>query len=289
MKKFIISIVAFLSLVLLTGCEIKRDLLEDVDIYTTVYPIEFIVDSLYGDKANVYSIYPAEVNLDEYSLTNKQISTYSQCAIFVYNGLTDEKLIARDMLNANTKLKLIRASDGLEYENAIEELWLNPRNYLMIAHNIKNGLEEYITSKYVNDEIDASYEKLKILISKYDAELSAIPINAEDNNIIIGSKGLLFLEKYGFNIISLVYDGNEISSNTMTKIKRLMSEKKVKYIFILDNEEETKEMKELAKAGLKIVRLRTMTVKKESDIANGITYKNMMQEMLDLIKKEMYE
>lgn len=289
MKRIIYSFLLIILTIIVSGCEIKRDTLENVDVYTTVYPIEFIIESLYGEKADVYSIYPAEVNLDEYSLTDKQISTYSQCAIFIYNGLTKEKVIARDMLNANTNLKLIDVSQGLEYENAVEELWLNPRDYLMLAHNVKEGLEEYITNKYIIDEIEKDYESLKVLISSFDAELNAIPINAEDKNIIIGSKGLLFLEKYGFDITSLVPNGKEISSNTMNKAKRLISEKKVKYIFILDNQEETDEMKELVKAGAKIVKLRSMTIKSEKEIASGINYKNMMQETLDLLKKEMYE
>ena len=289
MKKYIGLFLIGVLTVLMCGCEIKRDTLEDVDIYTTVYPIEFIVESLYGKNADVYSIYPAEVNLAEYILTEKQISTYAKCAIFIYNGLTNEKVIARDMLNANTNLKLIDVSQGLEYENAVEELWLNPRDYLMLAHNVKNGLEEYISNKYIIEEIEKDYEKLKILVSSFDAELNAIPINAEDKNIIIGSKGLLFLEKYGFDVTNISSDKEEVSSSIMSKAKRLISEKKVKYVFVLDNQEETDEIKELIKAGAKLVKLRTMTVKSENDLANGITYKNMMQETLGLIKKEVYE
>ena len=289
MKKFLVLIVMVFTSFLISGCEIKRDKLEDVDIYTTVYPIEFIVESLYGKNAEVYSIYPAEVNLDEYSLTEKQISTYSKSALFIYNGLSNEKVIARDMLNANTNLKLIDVSQGLEYEHSIEELWLNPRDYLMLAHNVKNGLEEYITNKYIIEEIEKDYETLKILVSSFDAELNAMSLNAEDNNIVIGSDALLFLEKYGFSITNVSKDKEEVPSAVMSKVKRLISEKKVKYIFILDNENETDEIKELVKAGAKTVKLRSMTIKTEADVTNGITYKNMMQETLDALKKEVYE
>ena len=243
MKKFLISIMIAFASLLLSGCEIKRDTLENVDIYTTVYPIEFIVESLYGNNAQVYSIYPAEVNLEEYNLTEKQISTYSKGAIFIYNGLSNEKVIARDMLNANTNLKLIDVSQGLEYEQSVEELWLNPRDYLMLAHNVKNGLEEYITNKYVIEEIEKDYEALKILVSSFDAELNAMSLNALDNNIIIGSNTLLFLEKYGFSITNIDASKEDVPSATMSKAKRLINEKKVKYIFILDNEEQTDEIK----------------------------------------------
>ena len=60
MKKIFILI---LSLFLLTGCDlIKSDALKDIDVYTTTYPVNYIIDYLYGDNANIYSIYPNGVN-----------------------------------------------------------------------------------------------------------------------------------------------------------------------------------------------------------------------------------
>ena len=37
-----------LSLIL-TGCLFKRDTMEDIDIYTTIYPINYLTNYLYGD------------------------------------------------------------------------------------------------------------------------------------------------------------------------------------------------------------------------------------------------
>lgn len=273
----------------LSGCMIKRDNLENVDIYTTVYPIEFIVDSLYGYNSNVSSIYPAEVNLDEYKLTKKQIETYSEGAIFVYNGLSDEKSIARDLLNKNTDLKIIDVSQGLEFTHAVEELWVNPRDYLMLAHNVKDGLEEYISNKYIIEEIDKNYEELKVLISGFDAELELIPDNATDNNIIVASDTLSFLSKYGFTVTNVDESTGEIPSTTISKAKKLIQDKTVNYIFMLDNAAETDTVKDLVAAGAEIVRVRSMTIKSEKDIEDGTTYKTMMRETIDAIKKEVYE
>ena len=54
MKK--IFLVLFLCF-LLTGC-IKMDSMDDIDIYTSVYPIEYITNRLYGQNSTVKSIYP---------------------------------------------------------------------------------------------------------------------------------------------------------------------------------------------------------------------------------------
>lgn len=289
MKKIIALLIASLIVLCSTGCVIKRDNLEDVDIYTTVYPIEYIVDKLYGYNSHVSSIYPAEIDIENYSLTPKQIEDYSKGAIFVYNGLSNEKSIARDLLNKNVDLKIIDVSQGLEFTYSVEELWLNPRDYLMLAHNIKNGLEEYISNKYIIEEINKNYEELKVLISGFDAELEMIPENADDTNIIVANDTLSFLSKYGFTVTNVDENTGEIPSSTMSKAKKLIQNKTIKYVFMLDNDEETETVKTLVAAGAQIVRLRSMTVKTENDIAKNVNYKNMMRENIDAIKKEVFD
>ena len=83
---FIVLTLAFMS----TGC-IKRDNMEDITIYTTNYPTEYITKRLYGDYSRVKSIYPDGVNINDYELTNKQIEDYSSADLFIFNGLSNEK------------------------------------------------------------------------------------------------------------------------------------------------------------------------------------------------------
>ena len=56
MKK-IKYILALLIIILLTGCDLlKRDTMEDITIITTIYPLEYALDYLYGDNAIINSI-----------------------------------------------------------------------------------------------------------------------------------------------------------------------------------------------------------------------------------------
>lgn len=285
LKKFLILC---LVLVMACGC-FKRDDLEDVDIFTTVYPIQYVTDYLYGYNSNVKSIYPAETVIEEYSLTKKQIEEYSKGSIFVYNGLTNEKSIARDLLNSNKNLKIIDVSQGLEFNSSVEELWLNPSDFLMLAHNVKNGFEEYINNKYIIEEINKNYETLKVLISSYDAEFQLIRESAKNTDILIASDSLTFLSKYGFNITNIDESLGEVSNNTKNKVKRLINDKAVKYIYMLDNQKETDLIKSYVDAGLQVIKLRSMTILTEQDISNGSNYKTMMRDNLEEIKKELYE
>ena len=74
---------------------------EDATIYTTVYPIEYLTESLYSDYATISSIYPSGADVSNYSLTDKQIKEYAKGDLFIYNGLGNEKNIAKDLINRN--------------------------------------------------------------------------------------------------------------------------------------------------------------------------------------------
>ena len=170
MKKLTILTLLTIIVINLTGC-LKIDSLEDIDIYTTVYPIEYITRCLYGKHSNVYSIYPDGINVDEYSLTDKQIKDYSKASLFIYNGIGKEKEYVIPMFNHNKNIKIIDTTLTLDYENDIAELWLDPSNFLMLAQNIRTGFKEYINNHYLKNEIDENYEQLKLDVSNLDAKL----------------------------------------------------------------------------------------------------------------------
>ena len=214
-KKNLLKIFCLLlGLFSLTGC-FKRDDMEDISIVVSTYPIEYIVKSLYGAYSNIDSIYPSGVDVNNYELTDKQINDYSKNTLFVYNGLSDEKNIARSFLNQNRNMKIIDVSYGLniEYGKTSEELWLSPNNYLMLATTTKNNLSDFINSKYLIQMIDTNYKKLQEDLSLMDANLRSIGA-ASKKPVITTTNSLKYLENYGFNVISL-----EDSKNVTTDLK----------------------------------------------------------------------
>ena len=83
-KKLFTSLGLILVLFSITGC-FKRDDLEDVTIYTTVYPIEYLTKRLYGYNSEVVSIYPNGVDVNTYELSEKQVKNYIFIACFFIN------------------------------------------------------------------------------------------------------------------------------------------------------------------------------------------------------------
>lgn len=202
-KKLIILLLPLL----LTGCFFKRDTMENINIYTTIYPINYLTNYLYEDYSSVYSIYPSGVNINEFNLSDKKISEYSKSDLFIFNGQDKDRDYAVKMINKNNDLKIIDTSLSITYDYSVTELWLNPNNYLMMAQNIKTGLNEYISDPYINKEIDKKYEELNKSLSKLDAYLKETLKNASYKTIVTDSDSLKFLELLltdkSFNVISL--------------------------------------------------------------------------------------
>ena len=162
MKNKIKTFLLIITCVLIfTGC-FKRDNMEGINIITTVYPLEYISTRLYGENSVINSIYPDGINIQEYKISSKEYKDFSKQDLFIYNGLTTDRDIALKLLNKNKDILIMDANFGMEFQYGIEELWLNPSNLLMISQNIKNSLSELIDSKYIKDEINSSYEELKV-------------------------------------------------------------------------------------------------------------------------------
>lgn len=201
MKKIFIIL---LSIFLLTGCTfIENDSMDNIEVYTTTYPSINLINYLYKDHATINSVYPNGVNFKEYVVSNKKLSEFAKSDLFVFNSQDIERDYAVRMLNANKNLKLIDTAYGMNYTYGIEELWLNPYNYLMMAKNVKNSLAEYITNPYLNEEINKNYEDLKYELSKLDATYQETLKDTKYKTIVTTKDFFKFLEKYNIEVISL--------------------------------------------------------------------------------------
>ena len=286
MKRFIkiLSLVTFLFI--LTGC--KSDSMDDITIYTSVYPIEFVTDKLYGEYADIYNMYPQGINPYEYNFTDKQITNYADSDLIVYNGLDKEKDLIVKMLNKNKNLKIIDATNKITYKNNLDEIWINPSNLLMIANNIKDGLKEYVSSRYIIDTINNNYEELKLEISSLDAELKEIAANADYKDILVSSNQFNFLEKYGLNVIS--FDEETYTESIYNTALNLYNEDKISYIFLKKDEKENEMIKNLRKecSELKILYIDTLNNIATTDKNEEINYITIMNENIEKFKQELY-
>lgn len=290
-KKFLILI--FTILLIMPGCSITKDSMEDITIYTTIYPIKYLLDSLYGDNATINSIYPSGVDTVDYELSDKKLEEYSKTDLFVFNSLDKDRDYAVKMINKNKNLKVIDVSLGITYANNITELWLNPYNYLMMAQNTKDGLLEYIDNPYLISNTDGTgiedkYEELKYNLSRLDADYKEDINLATYKTIVVDDDMFKFLEKYNLKVISLE-DNDNLTDSTINEVKKLVNNGTIKYIY--SSKDETNDICKsiIDNYGIDLVTLNTMET-----IDGGITNSNenyitIMNNNLDLLNKELYK
>ena len=236
-----------ISIFFVTSCSLKTNKLDNATIYTTIYPVKYIMESLYGENSTITSIYPNGVNLNEYELTEKQLDNYASGDLFVYVGVGNEKEIAKSLVNKNNKLLIIDATYGLSSNN-YKELWLAPNNFLMMLKNVKNSLNEYLDNSIKEEEVTKKYDEIYTKVSWLDAEFRSIAKQAEENGkstLVTSSHTFDFLTGYGFNVICLQDIESSGSASAVSDIKSKFKGTTYTNIIKLNSEEESELVKEL--------------------------------------------
>ncbi|MDD6224239.1 MAG: metal ABC transporter substrate-binding protein [bacterium] len=288
MKNWKLLLLPLLMIIFITGC-FKKDNLEGIEIVTTAYPYEYVTNKLYGDHSLVTSIYPDGTNIDDYKINDKLIKDYSKKELFIYNGIGNDKDLAISMLDRNQDMLIIDATSGIETTYGVAELWLNPSNLLMISQNIKNGLMEYISNSYLKKEIKAAYEELKVSLSEVDAEIKLTAENATRKTIVVNTDSLKFLEKYGFEVISLDDSTNSVSEKTISDITQKIEQGSINHLFILEKTEISTVFEQIIKdTGINTLTLRKLDNITDEDRDNKQDYITIMNENINLLKSELY-
>ncbi len=287
-KKLILSFCLLFSVSLFTGC-FKRDNLENIQITTTSYPIQYITERLYGEYSTIDSIYPMGVNIQNYELNKKQIKDFSKSSIYIFNGLSKEKDYVIQMFDYNKNIKIIDTSMSMEYSNEVEELWLDPSNFLMLAQNIKNGLQEYIDDTYLKKQIEDKYEELKVDVSNIDASIKLAAESGSNQTIVVANDLFKFLEKYGYIVISLE-ENNNLTDKIVADVKQMIENDQIDYIFLKENEDANGTIQRLMKqTGVETLTLKTLSNITEEESENNQDYISIMNQNIETLKQELYD
>lgn len=287
LKRNLFIITITLLVFLLTGC--TTDSMENIDIIVTNYPNEYVTKSLYKEHATITSIYPDGVDIANYEINDKQKKDFSKKDLFIYNGLIEkERNLALDLLELNPNLKIIDSAYVLETNYSPEELWLNPSSLLMMAQNIRIGLEEYITSNVLKEEVEEKYETLKIALSELDANYRLTIENTNDKTILVNNSALKFLEKFGLEVYCI--DDNA-TDKTISDVKNLIGNKKINYIYTFKGETPNENTNNILNEyqDVKLLELHKLDIISDSERSEKKDYLTIMEENLNLIKQELYQ
>ena len=177
----------------------------------------------------------------------------------------------------------------MEYTNGIEELWLDPSNFLMMAQNIKTGFGEYIDSYYLTNKIEENYEKLKIEASNLDAKIKETVTNGNSKTIVVSNNLFKYLEKYGLTVYSLDEDNSDVNA-VYRKVTNLINNGDIKYIFTIANEENNSTVQKLINnTNIEVQNWHILSNLTEDERTENEDYFTIMNSNLELLKNELYK
>lgn len=283
LKYIFIFMIIFLS----SGC-FKNNTMEDINIHTTAYPIEYVVERLYGEHSTIKSIFPnGSVQGDVVS--DKLLQDYSTTNLFIFNGLGANELdYVKKMLDYNKNLKIIDVASSVVYNNKVEELWLDPMNLLTIANNIQKGFNEYIDNTYLTNDINDSYILLKQDLIKLDADYREMARRANRSTIVVSDDMFLYLQKYDITVISLE-ENSKLTKKNIHVVIEMINNGDIKYIYTVKDSEINETIKSIQKqTNVEIIELHDLYKLTEEEFNKEETYFTLMRNNLELLKNQLY-
>ncbi len=310
MRKTLILIILLTGMGLLSACDFTD---EEVDIYTTIYPVEFLVKEIVGDTLTVKSIYPRGKDVHDYESSPKDLITLSKAKIIFYIGLGLEMFIEKAKTSTLANVPTISLSDNIlvvllnttDYATMIHgdvndenvfydpHIWLDPNKMIVMADTVLQYVIEYFAD--TQDEIDFYTNKATILkneLGALDAEFMAVvddPAIANKTIMVDHDAYVYWTVRYGIDRIKLRND-NESSDVVPQEIEAkiaLAESLGIKNIVVSKNEMESSIISQYlsalgltAEAKVGLHHLGTITSEEEDA---GMDYYSIMRDNIDVI------
>lgn len=236
----------------------------NVDIYASIYPIEFLVEEIVGDKYVVKSVYPRGKDVHDYEVSPKEFKSLSNSKMIFYIGLgletviencKDKELSAVPTIALTHNLTLIELNSDNVHEghNHVGEgtgfydphVWLDPINMKIMADTI---LEEIINHMdLTSSEIDVLTENcddLKLELQKLDSEFDEVLAdeNIANKTIMVDHDAYAYWQlRYGIQRIRMrnQNDSPDVSPSEMKEKINQAKAMGIKYICTTKNELES--------------------------------------------------
>ncbi|WP_391116558.1 metal ABC transporter solute-binding protein, Zn/Mn family [Psychrobacillus sp. L3] len=313
MKRTLLLVLVIILALFTAACGDKESINVDkqekdnkIQIYTTVYPLQYFAERIGGDVVNVTSIYPAGSNEHTFEPTQKDMMNLADADLFFYIGLGLEGFVenAKKTLE-NEHVKMVATVDAVpkdqleanSHEDEDEEehdhdhgkidphVWISPQISQSLALSIKDSLVEAAPEQ--KEKFETNYDALIAQLTQLDTSYKEMAQNAPNKTFFVSHAAFGYLaHAYGLEQISVagLNSQDEPSQKQLTKIIELAKEKNIKYILFEQNVSSKLTEVIQKEVGAKSLVLHNLGVLSKKDVENNETYFTLMNKNLETLK-----
>ena len=287
-----INLILFTFLLLITGCEENKppeqtspDLLT---IYTSIYPLQYLTESIAGEYAHVSSIYPAGVDAHTYEPTSREMTEIAKADAFIYfgqhmEGFSDK--IAATLASHHVAFieigshgYLFREGNGSHVD---PHIWLDPIRMIDMATIIKEELIRLNPEH--TDEFNKAYDDVIEELMQLDEEFIHVLESKINKKIIVSHAAYGYWEeRYGLEqlTISGISSTDEPSQKELVTLIKAIKEQGLDYIIF--NQRGKHRLSTIVQQQTKTEKriIHDLEVLTEEDIKNHEDYMSLMKKNL---------
>lgn len=294
---------------LFVGCaqkEMKTKDDVDLKVFTTIYPIQFIVEEIGGDRIDVESIYPPGVDAHTYEPTTKEMIEIATGDAFIYFGPTMEGFVesAADTLEdeAVTLLSLEQydelymtpqadsSNSKEDIETALSDhdrnphVWIDPLRMISIAEIITEKLIEIAPEQ--KQIFEQNKENVIVQLQKLDDTFQETMAGKEEKYLIVPHAAYDYWEdRYEIEQIAIsgLSSSDEPSQKYLAEIIETAERYEIDYLFYEQNTPD--KLIEIVKDELnaETYTIHNLAVLTEEDIENGENYLTLMEQNIEVL------
>ena len=297
---------------------------EKVQIYTTVYPLQYFAERIGGESVHVSSIYPAGANEHTFEPTQKDMMALADADLFFYIGLGLEgfvenakKTLADEEVNMIATVDAISdeqleeaaheeeeatSTDSHDHEHESESsedhsheghdhgdidphVWMSPKISQSLALSIKDSLVEI--SPEQQETFEKNYDELVSDLQQLDADFEEMAHNAPNKTFFVSHSAFGYIANtYGLEQLAVagLNSQDEPSQKELTKLIDLAEEKNIEYILFEQNVSSKLTEVIQKEIGAESLVLHNLGVLSKEDIQNKETYFTLMNKNLETLR-----
>jgi zinc transport system substrate-binding protein len=296
-----------------------------LNIYTTMYPIEYFTERIGGKHVEVSSIIPPGADAHTYEPSTKKMVEITEGDAFVYNKLESDEFSSSvaDTLKGEN-VPIVDAAKGVELahmeehedEGTHEEhegeeshedhegeesheneehhehgsldphIWLDPVLAQQMADNIYNGLVKIKPD--AKDDFKKNYEALIKDLKELDSAFKNSVENAPKDAFIVSHAAYgYWAERYGLEQIAIsgLSPSHEPSQHQIENIIKNAKKEKISYILFEENVNNKVAAMIDKEVGAKTLTLHNLETLTKEDINNNRDYVSIMKENIETLSK----